>query len=567
MSNSKTNTMKKLLFILILLLVAGSVFSQRRKKAKKPAKQESQAQVTISPDTTQPRTVVVTAAFSPSLKTSSKIDFSAAAPSPDSVLPTLSYNVPAQNLFFGYQSVPLKPLAEKIDTTIHWQNKNFIKGGYGNYTTPYLQTGLSFGDGIHSVLNVNGRYTGSNGEQLSQDFSKLNLEALGLFSDSANKNEWNARVFFNQSTQYQYGFQPDTLKFTKDQLRQQFTTFGGKVGIRNKTENDAGLSYSPSLSLHEFYDNRDGKESNFIIDAPFSKSFGKIFAFNLGLRADITNYKSDSGSVNNNLYSLTPALQFKTPNFKLIAGISPTWDNNTLSMLPNFSAEVKITNEKFILQAGWVGYFNKNTYESLASINPWLSQPQSFLNTKIVEQYAGFKGSAGDHFTYNAKVSYLKLTDQPLFVNDSLTGKSFKVVNEGEMNDIRIHGEIGYTVQEQFSLIAGASINQYSNLRDNAKAWGLVPLELNAALRWMVANGVMVKGDLFFWDGSYYRTQQLTVGKLDPALDFNAGLEFKLVKNFNFWAQFNNIFNSQYQRWHQYPVLGFNVLLGVVYSF
>jgi hypothetical protein len=143
--------MKKLLFILILLSIAGSVFSQKRKKEKKPVKresrankQDSQAQVTISPDTTQPRTVVVTAAFSPSLKTSSKIDFSAAAPSPDSVLPTLSYNVPAQNLFFSYQSVPLKPLAEKIDTAIHWQNKNFIKGGYGNYTTPYVQTGLSF---------------------------------------------------------------------------------------------------------------------------------------------------------------------------------------------------------------------------------------------------------------------------------------------------------------------------------------------------------------------------------------------------------------------------------------
>jgi hypothetical protein len=568
--------MKKLLLIIIVIAAAYTVSAQRRQPGKKPAKKSATKSGTrVSPpkkteaatDTTQPRTVVVTAAFSPSLKPSSKINFSAAAPSPDSVLPVLSYNVPAQNLFFAYQSVPLKPLAETIDTAIHWQNKNFIKAGYGNYTTPYLQTGLSFGDGVNSVLNVHGRYTASNGAQLSQKFSKLDIEALGIFSDSSNRNEWSGKLFLKQSTQYQYGYQPDTLKFTNDELKQQFTTFGGKVGLRNKTENEAGISYAPSVSLNMFNDNRDGKESNFIIDAPFSKSLGKIFAFNLGLTADITSYKSDSGSVNNNLYYLTPALQFKTPNFTLIAGVTPSWNNSILAMLPNVSAEVKVTNEKFILQAGWIGYFNKNTYQSLAGTNPWLSQPHSFFNTRVTEQYAGFKGSAGDHFTYNAKVSYLQFTDQALFVNDTVTGKSFNVVNEGQMKDIRIHGEVGYTVQEQLSIIAGASFNQYSGLRDNKEAWGLLPLELNGSLRWQVLKDVIVKSDLFFWDGAHYRTKQLTAGKLDPAFDVNAGLEFKLVKNFNFWAQFNNLFNNKYQRWHQYQALGFNVLLGVVYSF
>ncbi|HVX49101.1 MAG TPA: TonB-dependent receptor, partial [Chitinophagaceae bacterium] len=398
-------------------------------------------------------------------------------------------------------------------------------------------------------------------------FSKLNVEALGIFSDSSNANEWSGRLFLRTSTQYQYGYQPDTLKFTKDELRQQFTTFGGQVGLRNKKENEAGISYSPSVSLNMFNDNRDGKEANFVVNAPFSKSFGKIFAFNLGLTADVTSYKSDSGTVNNNLYYLNPAIQFNTPNFRLIAGVTPSWNNSTFAMLPNVSAEAKIKDEKFILQAGWIGYFNKTTYQSLAEMNPWLSQPHSFLNTRIAEQYAGFKGSAGDHFTYNAKVSYLQFTNQPLFVNDTITGRSFQVVNESHMKDIRIHGEIGYTVQEKFSLLAGASFNQYSNLSDNLKPWGLLPVEINGALRWQVVKDVWVKGDVFFWDGAQYRNKQLQAQKLDPAIDLNAGLEFKIVRNFNFWAQFNNLFNNQYERWHQYPVLGFNVLLGVVYSF
>jgi hypothetical protein len=29
----------------------------------------------------------------------------------------------------------------------------------------------------------------------------------------------------------------------------------------------------------------------------------------------------------------------------------------------------------------------------------------------------------------------------------------------------------------------------------------------------------------------------------------------------------NNIFNNKYERWHQYPVYGFNILGGIVFRF
>jgi hypothetical protein len=539
--------------------------TRKQKRTKKP-KTEVAVQ---NADTTVlgPKTVVVTSAFKPTLREPVKINFSAAAPSPDSVRPTLQYNVPEQNLFFVYQPATLQPLAAYIDSTIHWENKNFVKAGYGNYTSPYLEAGISLGDGKTSVINIHAKHISSDGQSLSEQYSKTDAEVIGIFNPNENI-EWGGKVFFKNNNQYQYGFEPDSLKFTKDQLQQQFTTFGGEVGLRNKTQNSFGVSYNPSISINEFADNNSGKESNFILNAPLSKSFGDIFAFNLTLNANLTNYTSDSaGTINNSLYSFAPAIQFKTPDVKIVAGVTPSWDNNVFSMLPNFSAEAKISDERLILQAGWIGYYNKTTYESLAGINPWLQEPTFLADTKITEAYAGFKGSAGSHFTYNAKISYLQFHDQPLFVNDTTTGKSFQVVNETGMNDIRIHGEIGYTFQEKFSLLAGATFNQYYNLQTNAEPWGLLPTEINGSLRWAIFKDVLLKSDLFFWDGAQYRTQNLTVGKLSPAFDLNAGIEFPILPKFNFWAQFNNIFNNKYQRWNQYPVLGFNVLAGFVYSF
>ncbi|MGI8950005.1 MAG: hypothetical protein ACR2FN_00325 [Chitinophagaceae bacterium] len=559
--------MKKIiLFIICILSFSQFVCAQRKQKRKTPVQKTTQPSQNFG-DTSRPKTVTVTSAFKPTLRPASKINFSAEAPPPDSTRPTLQYNVPEQNLFFSYQPSVLQPLAVSIDTSLHWENKNFIKVGYGNYTTPYLQAGFSLGDGEKSIINIHAKHVSSNGNSLSEKFSKTNLEAIGIFNPNENV-EWSGKVFFDVNNQYQYGFQPDTLKFSSDDLRQRFTTFGASASLRNKTINNYGISYNPSISIDEFSDNKSGKETNFSLNAPLSKTFGEKFAFNLGLTANLTNYTSDSaGTINNNLIALTPSVEFKTPNVKLVAGFTPSWDNSNFALLPNFSAEAKLQDEKFILLAGWVGYYNRTTYESLASINPWLQQPKILLDTKITEQYAGFKGSAGTHVTYNAKASYLQFTNQPLFVNDTISAKSFEIVNESSMKDIRLHGEIGYTFSEKFSLHGGATINQYSNLKDNEKAWGLLPIELNGALRWNIFKDVLLKSDVFFWDGAQYRNKSLESQKLSPAVDLNAGVEFPILPKFNFWIQFNNILNDRYERWNQYPVLGFNAVVGVRYSF
>lgn len=524
------------------------------------------AQKQTGNDTLPNKTVVVTSAFKPSLKTTSKINFSAATPLPDSSKPLLRYDIPEQNLVFAYQSPALKPLAENIDSLVHWINKNYIKAGYGNFSTPYLAAGASFGDGTNAVVNMHGNYTSSKGQMPFQQFSKTFLEGIGIFN-TLSGNEWQANLSFKTDNQYQYGYKPDTLLFNKDDLKQNFTTFGGKIGFRNKKENNFSINYNPSLGINIFSDNRNGRESTAILEAPVSKEITEIFDLKVNFKADVTSYRTDTVSIDNNLFSIAPALGFNTPNVQITAGFSPTWDNSAFVLLPNFKADIKINEEKFILQAGWVEYYNKNTYQGLANFNPWINQPSFLSNTKVREQYAGFKGSAGHHVTYNARVSYLLMDNQPLFVNDTSTGESFNVINESGLKDIRIHGELGYTVQEKFSFIAGATFNQYSGLINNAKAYGLLPVELNAALRWQVMKGLLVKSDLFFWDGNQYLTKDMQSSKTTAAADVNAGVEFSILPQLNIWLQFNNLFNNKYERWNQYPVLGTNVLAGVVYSF
>ena len=140
------------------------------------------------------------------------------------------------------------------------------------------------------------------------------------------------------------------------------------------------------------------------------------------------------------------------------------------------------------------------------------------------------------------------------------------VINEPRLNVLNLGGELGYTVGERFSLISNVQINQYSP-KVAAKAWGLLPVEWKTALRLQVLKDLYVNSELYAFDGPSFLAKNKGIGKLGGALDLSAGLEFKVYKNFKVWGQFNNITSTQYQRWNQYPVYGFNFLAGVVFSF
>ncbi len=521
-------------------------------------------------DTTGKGGIDIISTFKPVLRNTAKINFNASPPPADTSKPRLNYDIPNQNLLFGYQPGTLKPLAMNIDSVGKFNNSSYVKAGFGSLRTPYVQLGISLGDGHSAGLNIYAKHVASEGNRDYQDFSSTNIRLSGYFK-SGNNLEWNASLGMKQDKTYKYGYLPVTLNFPTDSIRQNFQTVSGRLGFHNINPTEFGLIYSPDLKIDVFSDNLKNSESNTVLNLPLQKKLGSDLMVNLGLTFDLSRVSpKDKSAVNNTMYFISPSVSYKNPKFNLLAGIRPSWDNGTFKMFPNVLADINTPDQRFVFQLGWTGYVRKNSYMYLASQNPWLRIPQNFKNTWTEERFAGFKGSVGDHFSYSAKVAYNKLNNQPLFVNDSTTadgGKSFVVVYEPKMNVVNFGGQVGFTKGEKFSFITGIDFNQYTGLKQNAEAWGLIPLELKAALRVQIVRDLFLKTDLFAWSGSYYRRKDGAPLKLAGASDLNAGLEFRITKRLNLWAQFNNIFNKEYQRWNQYPVYGFNFVGGIVFSF
>ncbi len=545
--------MKKIIFITLSLLCMQMVRAQKK--------------VTTQTFDTTRKTVVVTSAYKPSLKPAAKINFSAPSPFIDTVKPVLSYNVPAQNLFFTYQPGALKPLALTVDGGLSWVNDNYIKAGVGNYSTFMGEAGASFGNGVNSLVNITGKHFSQKGSLPFQQYGQSAIGVSGVYSPDENL-EWRGKLGYETSRQYYYGFQPDTIPFVKDSLKQMYNTLSALIGLRNKQPNSNGLSYDPSIAINLFSDNRKGKETNLLLNAPFKKVFDENLSLNLGITADITSLRTLSDTkIANNLFYLSPTVSVKRSLFTLNAGVIPAWDNNKFYLLPNISAVIKVKDKPFVLQAGWTGFFQKNNYQSLSAFNPFIAQPSNLFNTRTTEFFGGLKGSAGSHLSYNARVGIRTNSNAALFLSDTLDGKSFNVINQPSMNALVVHGEVGYSVQEKFSLLAGATINQFSNLPLNTKAWGLLPLELTGALRWQVMQDIQFKADAFIWNGSSYFHKGEFPGRSKGAFDLNLGAELTIVPKLNLWIQANNLLNNKYQRWDQYQVVGLNLMGGVVYSF
>ncbi len=564
------------------LLIVSNVDAQRRRTTRKKVTvtgNQNKSTTSNQPgldvkalgDTSSPRVVTITSAFKPSLKNAAKINFTAASTYVDSSRTAVTYAVPAQNLFFSYQPVPIKPLALPVDTGFHWQNDHSIRAGLGNFNSFLLAGTFSFGDGIKSNTIVSTDYLSNKGDLFAQQYAKFGLSVLSVFNTN-NNNEWTTKATYKNTTRYFYGFDTTGLSFKKDDLLQRFNEAGIEIGLRNKKANAFNITYAPKLSLKYFADNRQGKEYNAILEAPLRKTFAKKFAIDLGIVADIASTSvtfPSAAKITNNLFYVSPSVQFQSASFKLNAGVRPSWDNGKYETLPNITAEAKVGETGLLVEAGWVGYFQKNGYRSLTDINPWILQPTRLVNTRIGEQYAGIRGAAGNHLTYRARLSFMRMNNAPLFPNSrvSIEGRFFDVFVEPEMDVLQLHGEIGYTLQEKLSVLGGVTYRQFTSLETAEKAWGLLPLEITGALRWKMFKDLQLKADVFLWDGSHYRDVNRATFKLDPAADLNIGAEFSVMPKLNLWVQLNNVLNNRYRRWHQYEVLGLNVLGGVVYSF
>lgn len=518
------------------------------------------------------QSIDINSSYKPVLRNAVKINFAGSQLAADTSRPWLNYKIPSQNLFYSYSPISLKPLALDQDTNLYLGNRKFLKIGYGNFSTPYLSAGISLGDGKKSLLNITGNYISSKGNIVNQDYSQLNVKAAGSYF--LPKNELYGGLEVNVDNYYLYGYDHKVLNFKRDSIKQEFQNITLRLGYKNTVLNDVGINYNPNVALNIFTNKNKVNETNAIINLPFDKNINENFTAKVEMKADITAYATrnitpSNTKISNNIIQITPAVDYHDEVLKIHAGITPAWNNKVYELMPDIYAEAQVKNKTFAVQAGWVGRLVKNSFRNLTNTNPYLSPVFVQLNTKETEYYGGVKASIAKHFNFSAKAGLVRYKNLPFFINDTTTtdNKSFKISNETAVNNFRIHGDVGYINQDKFSLTAGITFNGYTNFTTNDRAWHTMPVEIKSSLRWWAFKTVLIKSDLYIFDGSNYLAKGNKAVTMNGGTDLSAGVEIKINRNFSVWGDANNILNNKYERWHNYEVYGANFIGGILLNF
>lgn len=522
---------------------------------------------TQAQDTTRRQTIEITSEYKPDLRPNVKVNLTATPVTSNNGDIRMAYHIPAQNLFFAYQPTEIRPLSLQTDSIVNLGNRNRIKAGFGNFKTPYLSGSAGFGDGKTSLINLYGDYISSRGKIEHQDFSEFSIKGTGSLFQAGH--EFYAGVGFAQHEYYTYGYDHDVYTYDKELLRRSYQDFSVRLGAKNIQTNSLGIQYDPHVEIHAFTRENQADENSLDFSLPAWKHFGENVSGRLELNGVLSSYqiKNNDLKINNNVVQIAPQVSFANEFLQLHAGASPTWNNGEFHMLPNLTAEFKLAENAFLIQGGWIGRFITNNFRTLSSRNPYIQDPIFMSFTKEMQYYGGIKTNVSSHLSLNAKAAYIHYKNLPLFKNDDFDGKTFLITNEKSVNNFQIHGDINYINQDKFTLTAGVNLNTYTGLTQNSHAWGLYPLEINGSLRWYAFKQLLLKADFLAFSGAKAQRLNGDVKTVKGGTDLSLGAEFKLTNQFSIWADFNNVLNSKYERWNNYPVYGFQALGGIIFRF
>jgi len=522
---------------------------------------------------TTPQQITIITDYKPVIRSVAKINLTSTNISGDSTKTIMPYKVPVHLLYYTYQPVTLKPLALEKEELIQKGDRLMVKGGFGTFRTPLLQASTYIGDVKTILCNISADYISSKGRIANQDYSSLSIKSSGSYFLPSN--EAYASCYYNRNQHYLYGYDHNIYEYSKSEVNQLTQDFGFSAGFRNTAANALDIKYDPNVHLSFFRLSNTLKENNIKAEVPLERSFNEKVNVRLNAIADITRYSTlnlipNNIELKNDVYTITPEVHYHVDQFKIHGGVKYIHDHGKSYFLPNISAEFSLKKDNLIVQAGWIGDLQKNNFAALNAINPYLTSISQMKNTQQTEIYGGLKMSLIKHVLFTAKASYIRYKDFQFFINDTSSDQAmrrFLAVNEATLNNFRIHGDISYIIRDKFDLRGGLTINGYTGMTDNARAWHMLPLELNAAMKLQLMDRLLLKSQFYLFAGGQYLERNNESKSLGGGADLSAGLEFKINHHFTAFTDLNNIFGSNYQRWHNYPVYGFNAMLGVIARF
>lgn len=487
--------------------------------------------------------------------------------------------------------------------------KNYATLGVGNYGT--LLGELFVSDNVNDTDYIGGalRHLSSQGgvknTELNNGFSNSSIDLT--YGSKQRELSWNLDLGFQNQMYNWYGLPSDFgngLSATNRETlvssinpKQVYNNFylGGKIKFSESVFKEMTVKFDHfsdkfGLSENRFYAKpsfelsiMDSKiKTNIIVDYVGGSSDKNYFASNL----DPTKY----GFVN---LGLNPNYAIDKDNWSINLGANLFYSSDTVNtkgkfyVYPQINASLKVVGDLMIFYTGAEGSLEQSTFRDYTNENPFVSPTLSISPTdKQYDIYAGLKGKLANSVSYNVRGSYLsekgkslyKANNYSLFnanTNGYAYGNSFDLAG-ADLKTLSFFGELKADFSKNVTFGINGIFNTF-NVTNQDEPWNLPTFKASANLDFNITEKWYAGTNIFFVGERKDLQKNLDIITIAPFVytpttlasyfDVNAHLGFKYSDRLTAFLKANNIANQQYQKWLNYPVQGFQVILGASYKF
>lgn len=498
---------------------------------------------------------------------------------------------------------PAKGKAASVDKSAKEKIfKNYATFGAGNYGTIngelFITENLSNTDYVGGMLRHLSSQGGINDVKLDDKYYDTSLDLT--YGSRTRDMDWSADLGYKHQLYNWYGlptefvtFTDDAIKLIDEQQTYQTLTLGAKVGMKESALEET------SLQFKRFWDSHGSQENRFFVKPAINFEVDN-FKFKSGFVVDYVggSFEKDYFDAGDISYSylnfgVQPAILLQQDDLSVQAGAGFFYSvgkyneasDNKFYIFPQVKASYKLVGDIMIAYAGAEGTLKQNTFADFADENKFVSPTLAIAPTnQQYDIYVGLKGKLANTVTFNVRGSYMAEDDKAFFtanpyetantnLNGYAFGNSFGVVYDN-LTTISVFGELKMDFSKNASFGINGTFNSYTT--DQAEAWNLPSMKIGANLdvnitkKWYAGTHIFFVGErkdqLYYNDISLLEPLTKTV-TLDSYFDLNAHLGYKHNERLTGFLKLNNIANQQYERWLNYPVQGFQFLIGANYKF
>lgn len=490
--------------------------------------------------------------------------------------------------------------------------KSYATLGAGNYGT--INAELFVTQDLNSEEYVAGMFRhlssqgGIKGVDLDNAFYDTSLDLT--YGAEAKELSWNVNLGYQNQIYNWYGLPTAFMNLisptTKTSLinsidpRQVYNT----IALDSKIEFNESILEAASFRFAHFSDAFGSSENRFYAKPSFKfNAFGKEIRLNaivdyLGGQLDENYTKTNLNPIEYRFtnFGISPSYELEKDDWTMRLGVGMYYSlggkssTNKMYFYPQVSASHKVVGDLMIFYAGAEGGLDQNSYLNFVDQNPFLS-PTSIISPtdSKYDVFAGLKGKLAATISYNIRGSYSNENNKALFKSNDFSaeltnqpyafGNSLQVVFD-RVKTARLFGEIKADVSEALRFGANGTIAFY-NTESQEEAWNLPAIQLNANVDYTINSKWYAGADVFFVgsrkdlqinrDIAYIQIYPPVYNNAPTTLksfvDLNAHLSYKHSERLTGFLKANNIANQMYERWLNFPVQGFQLVLGANYKF